>query len=435
MNHVIGLECTICGGQYQSHEAAYVCPKHGSDGILDVVYDYSLIRRRTTRENLEGNAERSIWRYLPLLPIEPDNARRIVDHTILASVGWTPLVAAPRLASQLGLNHLWIKDDARQPTASFKDRASAIAVLKARELGFHVITTASTGNAAAALAGMCTATSQPNVIFVPRTAPEGKIAQLLVYGATVLLVDGSYDDAFEICLDAAVEFGWYSRNTGYNPYMSEGKKTAAYEICEQMNWEVPDRIFVPVGDGCIIGGIYKGLRDLISLGWIDRMPRLMGVQAAGSAALADAWERGLQPTEMKRIAPHTVADSISAGLPRDRIKALRAVRESAGAFIRVSDEEILSAMRVLATGCGVFAEPAAAAAYAGLRKAAERGDMGSRERVVVLATGSGLKDVGTAIRSAGSPPVVVANVADVRRVVRQIGGLPPRGAYQEETCT
>ena len=426
MDHVIGLECTICGTQYQTHQATYVCPKHGNDGILDVVYDYSLIRKRTLRGNLEASAERSMWRYLPLLPVEPENARRIVDGTILASVGWTPLVAAPRLASQLGLKHLWIKDDARQPTASFKDRASAIAVLKARELGFPIITTASTGNAAAALAGMCTAASQPNIIFVPRTAPEGKIAQLLVYGATVLLVDGTYDDAFELCLNAAAEFGWYSRNTGYNPYMSEGKKTAAFEICEQMNWQVPDRIFVPVGDGCIIGGMHKGLRDLISLGWIDRMPRLMGVQAAGSAALADAWERGLQAMEIKRIAAHTVADSISVGLPRDRIKALRAVRESEGAFLRVSDEEIIAAMRILASGCGVFAEPAAAAAYAGLIKAAGQGCIGPEECVVVLATGSGLKDVSTAIRSTGSPPVVAANVGDVRRAVKHLWDRPSR---------
>jgi threonine synthase len=226
--------------------------------------------------------------------------------------------------------------------------------------------------------------------------------------------------------NAAAEFGWYSRNTGYNPYMSEGKKTAAFEICEQMNWQVPDRIFVPVGDGCIIGGIHKGLRDLISLGWIERMPKLMGVQAFGSAALADAWERGLQAVEIKRIAAHTVADSISAGLPRDRIKALRAVRESDGAFIRVSDEEIIAAVRILATGCGVFAEPAAAAAYAGLIRIAGQGRVGPEERVVVLATGSGLKDVRTAMRSAGPPPVVCATVSDIRSIAAQLGGSPSR---------
>ena len=421
MNQVLGLKCTICGAEYAAKDAAYVCPKHGNDGILDVVYDYDIIRKQTSRAKLAGSSDCSIWRYLPLLPVEPHAAEQLARGTLLASVGWTPVFYAPRLAAQLALKHLWVKDDGRQPTASLKDRASAIAVVKAHELGLATITTASTGNAAAALAGLCAAVSQPNVIFVPRTAPQAKIAQLLAYGATVLLVDGSYDDAFELCLRAAPEFGWYNRNTGFNPYMSEGKKTAAYEICEQLGWQAPDRIFVPVGDGCIIGGVHKGLRDLLALGWIDCMPKLMGVQAEGSAALADAWERGLNATEMQPIEAHTIADSISAGLPRDRIKALRAVRDSGGAFIRVSDDEIVSAIPALARGCGVFAEPAAAAAYAGLVKATERSLVKPEERVVVLATGSGLKDIPTVIKSVGEPPVVSPDLAAVRRVMRQLG--------------
>jgi threonine synthase len=420
MDQVLGLECTICGTQYRQSDAAYVCPRHGDDGILDVVYDYDRIRKQITPANLEGNSDRSMWRYLPLLPVPSDTARRLAEGTILGTVGWTPLLAAPRLAAHLGLKRLWIKDDGRQPTASFKDRASAIAVVRARELEFGIVTTASTGNAAAALSGLCAAVSQPNVIFVPRAAPQVKVAQLLVYGSTVLLVDGSYDDAFELCLKAAAEFGWYNRNTGYNPYMSEGKKTAAYEICEQLHWRAPDSIFIPVGDGCIVGGIHKGLRDMLALGWIDRMPRMMGVQAAGAAALADAWEQGLSATSMRRGEAHTIADSISAGLPRDRIKALRAVRESNGAFIRVTDEEILAAIPILARGCGVFAEPAAAAAYAGLVKAVEKRLVGSDDNVVVLATGSGLKDVAAAIRSVEPPAVVSADLADVRRVIKKL---------------
>jgi threonine synthase len=421
MNQVLGLKCTICGAEYAAKDATYVCPKHGNDGILDVVYDYDIIRKQASPAKLAGSSDCSIWRYLPLLPLKPDAAEQLARGTLLASVGWTPLFSAPRLAAQLGLRHLWVKDDGRQPTASLKDRASAIAVVKARELGFATITTASTGNAAAALAGLCAAVSQPNVIFVPRTAPQAKIAQLLAYGATVLLVDGSYDDAFELCLRAAPEFGWYNRNTGFNPYMSEGKKTAAYEICEQLEWQAPDRIFVPVGDGCIIGGLHKGLRDLLALGWIDRTPRLMGVQAEGSAALADAWERGINATEIQPIKAHTIADSISAGLPRDRIKALRAVRDSGGAFIRVSDDEIVSAIPALARGCGVFAEPAAAAAYAGLVKATERALVKPEERVVVLATGSGLKDIATAIQSVGQPPVISPDLEAVRRMMQQSG--------------
>jgi threonine synthase len=429
MEHVEGLRCTICGAEYAAQDVEYVCPHHGDDGILDVVYDYALIAMHISPEKLAASPARSIWRYLPLLPVEPQAVEPLVRGTVLASVGWTPLYPAPRLASQLGLKHLWVKDDGRQPTASFKDRASAIAVVKTRELGYGVVTTASTGNAAAALSGLCAAVSQPNVIFVPKTAPPAKIAQLLVYGATVLLVDGTYDDAFELCLQAAPEFGWYNRNTAYNPYMSEGKKTVAYEICEQLgtlseshrstSLQAPDVVLVPVGDGCIIGGVHKGFRDLLALGWLDRMPRILGVQAAGSSPLVDAWERRLEGWEMKPVEAHSVADSIVAGLPRDRIKALRAVRDTDGAFLRVSDEEIVAAIPALAQGVGVFAEPAAAAAYAGLVKAVEQGLIRTEERVVVLATGSGLKDINTAMKSVGEPTVVAPDLADVRRALER----------------
>jgi threonine synthase len=425
MDHVLGLKCTICGEEYAVDQVEYVCPHHGDDGILDVVYDYDLIAQRLNPDQLASDPTRSIWRYLPLLPVNPETTRQLIVGTVLASVGWTPLYPAPRLAADLGLKHLWIKDDSREPTASFKDRASAIAVVKTRELGYEMVTTASTGNAAAALSGLCAAVGQPNVIFVPKTAPQAKVAQLLAYGSTVMLVDGTYDQAFELCLEAARAFGWYNRNTGYNPYMSEGKKTVSYEICEQLGagtvpLQSPDVILVPVGDGCIIGGVHKGLKDLRALGWIDRMPRIIGVQATGSSPLVDAWERGLEGWEMEPVDAHSVADSIVAGLPRDRIKALRAVRETGGAYVRVDDEEILAAIPTLAQGCGVFAEPAAAAAYAGLVKAVEEGLVGFRnadERVVVLSTGSGLKDVASAMKAVGQPLVVSPDLADVRRVM------------------
>jgi threonine synthase len=418
MDQILSLKCTICGAEYDAGEVEYVCPHHGDDGILDVVYDYDRIARRITPSQLADQPTASIWRYLPLLPVDPETTQRLVTDTALASVGWTPLYPAPRLAAGLGLHHLWIKDDSRQPTASFKDRASAIAVVKTRELGYDTVTTASTGNAAAALSGLCAAVDQPNVIFVPKTAPQAKIAQLLAYGSAVLLVQGTYDQAFELCLEAARAFGWYNRNTAYNPYMSEGKKTAAFEICEQLDWQAPDCMFVPVGDGCIIGGIHKGLRDLLTLGWIDRMPRIVGVQATGSSPLVDAWERGLEGWEMEPVEAHSIADSIVAGLPRDRIKALRAVRETSGAYIRVDDDEILDAIPALAQGCGVFAEPAAAAAYAGLAKAVERGWVDPDERVVVLSTGSGLKDVASAMKAVKTQPAVVEpSLTDVKRAL------------------
>ncbi|MBN2392433.1 MAG: threonine synthase [Anaerolineae bacterium] len=413
MKHVLGLKCTICGAEYAVDDVSYVCPKHGDDGILDVVYDYAAIQAGVSPMHLAHTpTDTGIWRYKPLLPVAPD------APVPPLRVGWTPLYAAPRLAEPLGLRHVWVKDDGVNPTASFKDRASAVAVVKAREAGAQIVTTASTGNAAAALAGLAASVGLQAVIFVPKTAPPAKIAQHLIYGARVLLVDGTYDDAFELTLKVAKEFGWYNRNTAYNPYMSEGKKTATYEICEQLAWRAPDRVFVPVGDGCIIGGIHKGFRDLLALGWIDAMPKIMGIQAAGSSALVDAWERGLQGWEMKAQPAETIADSISAGLPRDRNKALAAVRETGGAYLRVSDQEILDAIPVIARNTGVFSEPAAAAAYAGLAKAVEKGMVDPDECIVVLLTGSGLKDINSAMKTVAQPPIVAPNLDAVKAVMR-----------------
>lgn len=412
MDQVKSLKCLLCGSEYRPDEIEYVCPRHGDNGIVDVQYDYGLIGRRISPQALAANPDMTIWRYRPLLPIEPESPVPPL------AIGWTPMYRADRLAAGLGLKHVWIKDDGRQPSASFKDRASAIAVVKARERGAKVITTASTGNAAAALSTICASVNQPNVIFVPESAPPAKVAQLLVYGSTVMLVRGTYDDAVELCMQAAKEFGWYNRNTGYNPYMSEGKKTAALEICEQLGWDAPDRIFVSVGDGCIIGGLHKGLRDLMALGWIKHMPKLMGVQAAGSAALYDAWRNDVAGIDMQPIDAQTIADSISAGLPLDRIKALAAVRETGGAYVKVTDEEILAAIPALARSTGVFAEPAGAAAYAGLVKALADKQFNPDERIVVLVTGNGLKDIASARKAVGEPFVVDKNLDDVKRVMR-----------------
>jgi len=393
MQHVINLKCLICGKEYGIDEIDYVCPDHGDEGILDVQYDYDLIGRQISRKALLNSNELNIWRYKPLLPVQ------LHAKVPPLSVGWTPMYYTPHLAASLGFKDLWIKDDGRQPTASFKDRASAVAVVKAKEKGVRIITTASTGNAAAALSGLCASMQQPNVIFVPETAPQAKIAQLLVFGSYVILVKGTYDDAFELCLKAAKTYGWYNRNTGYNPYMTEGKKTAAYEICEQLGWQAPDRIFVSVGDGCIIGGLHKGLKDLVALEWIEKMPKLMGIQAAGSSYMYEAWKNGEDILSKPPVAAQTVADSISAGLPRDRIKALAAVKETGGAYISITDEDILKAIPELARGAGVFAEPAGAAAYAGFVNAVDQGLISRDEKIVVLNTGNGLKDVDSAMKS------------------------------------
>jgi threonine synthase len=402
MDHVLHLRCLLCGAEHRPDEVAYVCPAHGDEGVLDVVYDYDLIGRRTTRETVASGS--GMWRFRDLLPVE---AGTPVPPIL---VGDTPLIDAPRLAAAAGVARVWVKDEGRQPTASLKDRASAMAVAKAAERGIGTITTASTGNAAAALAGMCAAAGVQAVIFVPAAAPPAKIAQLHAFGAAVVLVEGTYDQAVALSMRAAATRGWYNRNTGFNPYMTEGKKTAVYEVCESLDWEAPDVIAVSVGDGSIIGGLHKGLRDLLALGWIDRMPRLVGVQAAGSAYLADAWRFGEDVLTKPAIEATTVADSISAGLPRDRVKAMAAVRDTGGVFVVVSDEEILAAIPAVARGCGVFGEPAAAASWAGLVAAVETGVVGAADRVVLMNTGSGLKDVAAASRGAEAAGITAVRV-------------------------
>ncbi len=404
MKNVTGLTCVICDKTYPADFAGYVCTEHGNEGILDVSYDYDTIAAEWTKEDLAANRDRTMWRYKPVMPVAPD---AVVPPL---TVGGTPMYDAAPLANDLGIAKVWVKDEGRQPTASLKDRASAMAVVKAREVGAEVVTTASTGNAAAALSGISASIGQKNVIFVPKSAPEAKIAQLLAYGSTVALVNGNYGDAFELCMLAAAEYGWYNRNTGYNPFMTEGKKTAGWEILEDLDWNVPDAIFVSVGDGSIIGGVHKAIKDALALGWIGKAPRIYGIQAAGSDYMVQAFESGEDILTKAPISADTVADSISADLPRDRIKAMRAVIETDGAYIRVSDDEILTALPLMARGSGVFAEPAGATAYAGLIKAVDEGLVAATDEVVVLSTGSGLKDVASAMKAvtaAGTTPMVV----------------------------
>jgi threonine synthase len=397
MDHVTSLRCMICGRDYKPGEVSYTCPNCGPEGILDVIYDYGLIGDRLTRDRLAGRREPSIWRYTELLPVEPDGPRPPLQ------IGWTPLIRADRLGWSLGCENLLIKNDGRNPTASFKDRASAVGVVKALEGGHGTIACASTGNAASSLAGVAASAGLETVIFVPRTAPRAKVAQLLIHGARVFLVRGSYDQAFDLCREAVDRYGWYSRNTASNPYLSEGKKTAALEICEQLDWNPPDTVFVSVGDGCIIGGLWKGFHDLQQLGFIDRVPRLAGVQARGCQPIKRAWETD---RPVVTVTPETMADSIAVGHPRDALKALRAVRRSGGFMLAVSDEEILQAMRLMASKIGIFGEPAGVTGFAGLIQALSAGRLEKNERVVVVMTGHGLKDVEGALR-ATRPPVEI----------------------------
>jgi len=388
--HASGLKCVRCGHEAPLSPTAYVCNECG--GNLLVIYDMGAVRKRLSRDSLATCQERTIWRYLPLLPVR--------EPLPGPPVGFSPLVRAPLLARSLGVREFFIKDDGRNPSASFKDRASAVALARAREVGHDLVVGASTGNAAAATAVLGAASGIRVRIFVPASAPRAKVAQLLTFGADVLAVEGTYDHAFDLSLEATRRFGWYNRNTGFNPYTREGKKTVSFEICEQLGFRAPDLVVVPVGDGNIISGVFKGFEEFSALGLIEKIPRLLAVQAEGSAAVVQAL-RG--DGTIRPVAGTTVADSISVSLPRDGDAAVLAIRASQGLGITVSDDAILEAIGEVARGAGIFCEPAAAAAFAGIKKAVREGLVDPSWQVVMLATGNGLKDVGAAMHKAPEP--------------------------------
>ncbi len=413
MSKFLGYRCSLCQQEFSPDGLIYTCPKDG--GNLDVLLDIDGIKNSQTISNILDSKEPSLWRYLPLLPVSDPGG----GDTPIHSAGWTPVYEVSRLAHSLGMQSVWVKDESRNPTASFKDRASAVVVARSGEIGAEVVVTASTGNAGAALAGMTAAVGQKAVIFAPRNAPPAKVAQLLIYGATVYLVDGTYDDAFDLSIQASQEFGWYCRNTGYNPFTAEGKKTAALEIWEWMlnhiaNIKTSLSIFVSVGDGNIISGLHKGFKDLVDLGWLESIPRIFGVQAEGSAAIANAFFSGNEL--ITPVSANTIADSISVDLPRDGIRAVRAARETGGGYILVSDEDILTAIGELGK-VGIFAEPAGAASYAGLVKAVHSDTINTNDSVLVFNTGSGLKDVRAAMKAVREPIIIEPTLKALKKFI------------------
>ncbi len=409
MEFVRGLRCVCCGAVY-STRVQYTCPACGIEGILDVEFDYKAIGRRLTRKTLAARPEQTHWRYRELLPIREDAALPAVP------VGWTPIVTARSLAKHVGVRTLYLKDDGRNPSGSLKDRASSVGVVKAHEKGKKIIACASTGNAASSCAGMAASMGLRSVIFVPQRAPEPKVTQLLIFGATVLRVRGSYEDAWQLCQRACEDMGWYNRNCAINPYLVEGKKTAGLEVCEQLGWEAPDWVAVSVGDGCTIAGIWKGFREMHTLGLIERTPRMLGVQAAGAAPVTAAFQSGGDVVPME---PQSIADSIAVGVPRNWRKAVRAIRESGGTMINVGDDEILDAMRYTGRLAGVFAEPAAATSVAGIRRAVESGAIGRRATTLAMITGNGLKDTQSARVAVGEPFEVGPKGAGLSAILRR----------------
>jgi threonine synthase len=425
-NHFSALRCFACGHELPATAPDYVCPVCG--GNLEVRYDFPA--NHPDPRWWVDTTRRDIFRYSPLLP---------VSDLSLASplrVGNTPLYPAPRLAAAAGLSTLYIKDDGQNPSASFKDRAGAVALVRARETGASVICGASTGNAGSSMACLAASVQFPCVIFVPQAAPPAKIAQLLVFGAKVIAVKGTYDDAFDLCMHVCAQRGWFNRNTGYNPYTREGKKTAAFELYEQLG-RIPDWVAVPVGDGNIISGIWKGFRDLRDAGIVSTLPRLLccqseasdaitrGVAAARALGLSAASEPAdWQKLQVPAISATTVADSISVDIPRDGLAAVRAVIESDGAAITVPDADILATIPIVARATGVFPEPAAATAAAGLLAAAKASVVPADALAVILSTGNGLKDIASARKAAGEP-IVIENSTDAAMRATE-GAATPR---------
>jgi len=399
--YIRGYRCTVCGEFFETKEAMMTCPHCGEKGILDVEYDYDALKQVLTKDYFKNNRDYSMWRYFPLMGIEEENIHKMLR------IGWTPLVKSYNLSKELGLKELYIKDDGLNPSGSSKDRASGVAVLKAIEAGAKVISCSSTGNAASSCACHAAHMGIPAVIFVPKRAPIGKLTQISLYGATLVVVDGDYKAAFRLSKEAINKYGWYNRNAAINPFMVEGKKTVSLEIAEQLNFKPTDWVVVSVGDGCTVGGVYKGFYELHKLGLIKKVPKILGVQSEGCEPFVKA---SREKSPLEECEENTLADSIAVGIPRNPLKALRAVENSHGSWISVPDTEIINAMSLLGKTEGIFGEPAAVTSLAGLKKALEKGIISKDESVTIIITGNGLKDPNNAQKAISKPELMEPNI-------------------------
>ena len=411
-----GYRCLACSQTQAADFDGFVCPACGSN--LDITYDYAAVVDDIERSGLDH--ARYLFTYAPFLPVHMPRRRFPVR------IGATPLYPAKRLGDSQGLRNLLLKDDTLNPSASSKDRASAVVARRAIDIGADVISVASTGNAGSSMACIAAATGLKSIIFVPESAPPAKLTQALSFGATVLAVRGSYDDAFDLCLAASKEFGWLNRSTGYNPFTREGKKVCAYEIWEALDGRVPDRIVVPTGDGNLLSGMWKGWCDLKAVGLIERMPRIDAAQSENSDAISRTVralrESGIENPDwsdvvIEPVEATTIADSISVNAPRDGLAAVRAIIESGGDAVTVTDAEILAAIPEMSELSGVFPEPAAAASWAAVKRLVDRNAIAADEFVVCLVSGHGLKDTASASSAVGQPQTVDLSLESVRAAV------------------
>ncbi|MCR5332891.1 MAG: threonine synthase [Bacilli bacterium] len=414
MNYIKGYRCTICHKFFKPNEVELTCPECGEKGILDIEYDYDALKKVLTKEYFENNRNYSMWRYAPIMGIKEDHI-----HEMLR-VGWSPLYEAHNLEKYLGLKKLYIKDDGQNPSGSSKDRASGVAVLKAIEAGAKTIACSSTGNAASSCACQAAHMGLPAVIFVPKRAPIGKVTQISLYGATLISVDGDYKAAFSLSKEAIKKYGWYNRNAAINPFMIEGKKTVSMEIAEQLNFEPTDWVAVSVGDGCTVGGVYKGFAEFYKLGLIKRIPRILGVQSTGCEPFVVAAKNN-EP--LKECDENTIADSIAVGIPRNPVKALNAIKLSNGAWISVPDSDIIKASALLGKTEGIFGEPAGVAAIAGIEKAIKEGIIKPSETVTMIVTGNGLKDPVNAQKAITPPTPMKPNLEELDKFLKEKGAI------------
>jgi threonine synthase len=411
--YMSGYQCIACSITQSTEFSGFVCPVCG--GNLDISYDYDAVAANIDESFLSG--PNGIFGFAPLLPLKQPRSY------FPLRVGGTPLYPAARLGDTIGMQHLYLKDDTLNPSASLKDRASAVAIGRAVDIGASVVSVASTGNAGSSLACLAAATGLEAVVFVPASAPVAKLTQMLAFGARVLAVQGNYDDAYDLCLAASDEFGWFNRSTGYNAFTREGKKTCAFEIWQDLGGLVPDRVAVSTGDGNTLSAIWKGWCDLKAVGLIDRLPKIDCVQSLASAAICDTvrevrdddeptvdWSR----LKVRQVKASTIADSIAVDRPRDGLAAVKAVIQSGGEAVTVEDQEILTAIPEIARTTGVFPEPAAATSWAGVKQLVQQEKISNDELVVCIVSGSGLKDVANARTVVGEPQLIEPSLEAVR---------------------
>jgi len=379
MSFAKSLRCRECGRVYPL-DPMHVC--EFCFGPLEVFYDYESLRRTLTRERIERGPP-SMWRYADLLPADAEAAVDI-------GTGYTPLLRASNLGRLLGLERLYIKNDCQNPTWSFKDRVVSLAVTKAREFEFGTLACASTGNLANSVAAHAARAGMDAFVFIPADLEQGKIVGSAVYSPTLVAVDGSYDEVNRLCSELSDKYPWAFVNINMRPYYSEGSKTLAYEVCEQLGWRAPGHCIVPLASGSLYTKIYKGLKELAWLGLVDwRGTRMSGAQALGCSPIVEAWDR--QSLNIKPQKPNTIAKSLAIGNPADGYYALKTMSQSGGQGVAVSDDEIVAGIKLLAETEGIFAETAGGVGVAGLRRLIEQGHVDAQELVVAFITGAGLK--------------------------------------------